>query len=295
VLVINLVAVAVQVSAGLAGHSLGLLADAGHNLTDVVAVGLSLVAVRLTRRPPTVARSFGYHRSSVLAAQANAALIIAIAMLIAFEAVRRLAHPHPVTGGLVVAVAVGALLANAAAAALLHESGGDLNLRSAALHMAGDAAASGGVAVTGGVILVTGGWYWLDPVVSVGVAVLIAVQAIRLVRDATEVLLESTPSGLDMAGLTTTMTGVSGVEDVHDVHAWSLSSEVRALSAHVVLVGHPTLEQAQVVGEAVKAAIARPFGIAHATLELECETCVEGDAGPCTMKELSPIGRGHRH
>jgi cobalt-zinc-cadmium efflux system protein len=296
VLVINLVVVLVQVTGGLVGHSLGLLADAGHNLTDVAAVALSLVAVRLTRRPPTVARSFGYHRSSVLAALANAGLIIAMAMLIAFEALRRLTHPHPVTGGLVVAVALGALIANAAAAALLLESGGhDLNMRSALLHMTGDALASGGVAAAGAVIAITRGWYWLDPLVSVGVAVLIAVQAIRLVWDAAEVLLESTPSGLDMAGLTAAMSCVTAVEDVHDVHAWSLSSEVRALSAHVVLAGHPTLEEAQMVGEAVKAAIARPFGIAHATLELECETCVEGDADPCTIEELSPTGRPHRH
>jgi cobalt-zinc-cadmium efflux system protein len=296
VLVINLVIVMVQVSGGLVAHSLGLLADAGHNLTDVAAVAISLIAVRLTRRPPTVARSFGYHRSSVLAAQANAALIVAMAMLIAFEAVRRLAHPHAVTGGLVVGVALVALIANLAAAALLHESGGhDLNMRSALLHMAGDALASGGVAVAGAVIAITKGWYWLDPLVSIGVAALIAVQAIQLVRDAVDVLLESTPSGLDMAGLTMAMSGVTGVEDVHDVHAWSLSSEVRALSAHVVLAGHPTLEQAQVVGEAVKAAIAGPFGIAHATLELECETCVEGDDDPCTMEELSPTTRSHRH
>jgi cobalt-zinc-cadmium efflux system protein len=296
VLAINLLVVIGQVTAGLAGHSLGLLADAGHNLTDVVAVVLSLVAVRLTRRPATAARSYGYHRSSVLAAQANAALIIAMAMIIGFEGFRRLNHPHPVSGGLVVAVALGALLANAAAAALLHERGGhDLNMRSALLHMAGDALASGGVAIAGAVIAFTGGWYLLDPLVSIGVAALIAVQAVRLVRDAADVLLESTPSGLDMARLTTTMSGVSGVEDVHDVHAWSLSSEVRALSAHVVLSGHPTLEQAQVVGEAVKAAIAGPFAIAHATLELECETCVDGDIDPCTMDELSPAARSHRH
>jgi cobalt-zinc-cadmium efflux system protein len=296
VLVINLLVVIVQVGAGLAGHSLGLLADAGHNLTDVAAVVISLIAVRLTRRPATASRSYGYHRSSVLAAQANAALIIAVAVLIGFEGVRRLVHPHAVTGGLVVAVALWALVANAAAAGLLHERDAhDLNMRSALLHMAGDAMASGGVAVAGAVIATTGGSYWLDPLVSIGVAALIAVQAVRLVRDAADVLLESTPSGLDMTRLTTAMSGVDGVEDVHDVHAWSLSSEVRAMSAHVVLAGHPTLEQAQVVAEAVKAAIAGPFGIAHATLELECETCVDGDIDPCTMDELAPSSRSHRH
>ena len=128
---------------------------------------------------------------------------------------------------------------------------------------------------------------------SLAIAALIGFEAIRLVRDATDVLLESTPAGMDMADLLAAMSVVPGVEDVHDLHAWSLSSEVRALSAHVVLSGHPTLEEAQVVGEAVKVTIAGGFGIAHATLELECEACVEADIDPCTMEELTPAGKHH--
>jgi cobalt-zinc-cadmium efflux system protein len=294
VLVINLAVVAGQVVASVAGHSVALLADAGHNLADVAALAVALFAVRLTRRPPTAARSFGFHRSTVLAAQANAAAIIAMTVLIAFESVRRLPHAHAVSGWLVVAVALGALVANGVAAVLLLERDGhDLNMRAALLHMAGDAVASGAVAIAGAVIAVTGGLYWLDPAASLAVAALIAVQAVRLVRDSTDVLLESTPSGLDMSDVLTTMSAVTGVEGVHDLHAWSLSSEVRALSAHVVLAGHPTLEEAQVVGEAVKAAIGGRFRIAHATLELECEACVDGDIDPCTIEVASPTG--HRH
>ena len=139
--------------------------------------------------------------------------------------------------------------------------------------MASDAAASAGVAAAGAVILLTGGWFWLDPAVSLVISVLIAARAWVLLRETAEVLLEATPSGLDLDALARTMTDVPGVEGVHDVHVWTLSSDVRALSAHVVLDGHPTLEQAQVVGEHVKATVAPAFHIAHATLELECEAC----------------------
>ena len=135
-------------------------------------------------------------------------------------------------------------------------------------------------------ILATGAWYRLDPVMSLAIAALIAVQGVRLMRDASDVLLESTPAGLDVAEVARTMEGVAGVEEVHDLHAWSLSSDVIALSAHLVMAGHPTLEEAQEVADRVKRAVAGPFGITHATLELECETCVPDGADPCTMESL---------
>lgn len=283
---LNVAIVAIQVVFGLAANSLGLLADAGHNLTDAAAVGASLVAVRLARRRPTSERSFGYHRGTILAAQANAATILAITVLIVYEGIRRLVHPETVSGGVVVVVAVGAAAANLVAALALreghahphgghdHDEGeGDLNMRSALLHMAGDALASIGVAAAGAVILLTGRFDRLDPVVSMGIGLLIAYQAWKLMRASTDVLLESTPAGLDLRQLTSAMATVPGVEQVHDLHVWSLSSDVRALSAHLVLSGHPTLEEAQTVGEAVKAAVTGRYRIAHATLELECESC----------------------
>jgi cobalt-zinc-cadmium efflux system protein len=295
-LMLNIAVIVGQVIAGVAASSVGLLADAGHNLTDVAAIALSLYAIRLTRRPPDSSRSFGYHRTTVLAAQANAAVLCAVTGIIAYESVVRLLHPHWVRGGLVVVAAVGALIANAVAARLLFERHGrDLNVRAAMLHMAADALASAGVAVAGAVILLAGGLAWLDPLVSLAIAVLIGVQSLALVRDSADVLLESTPSGLDMHALVETVTAVAGVEEVHDVHAWSLSSEVSALSAHVVLLGHPSLEEAQMVGDAVKAAIAGSFGITHATLELECETCVTDADPPCSMADLSVAHHLHRH
>ena len=289
-LVLNVAIVVVQVIVGIAAASLGLLADAAHNVTDVAAIVVSLIAVRLVRRRANASRSFGYHRGTILAAQANAASILIICVVVGFEAVRRLGDPQPVKGGLVLVVALIAAVANFGAAAALGGAGHahakreghgsddsgeshDLNMRSAFLHMISDGAVSVGVALAGLVILLTDGWYWLDPAVSLLISAVIGVQGLWLLRSTADVLLESTPAGLNVDSLTALMAGVDGVESVHDLHVWTLSSDVRAMSAHVVLDGHPSLEEAQVVGVRVKSAIAGPFRISHATLELECEAC----------------------
>lgn len=293
-LALNLVIVVVQLVMGFAAHSLGLLADAGHNLTDIFAVGASLVAVTWALRAPTAQRSFGYHRGTILAALANAASILAVTILIVYEAVNRLVHPQTVSGGLVVIVALGATVANGLAALVLREGHAghhhsqvepqaDLNMRSALLHMVGDALASLGVAVAGLVILVTGSFYWLDPAASLGIGLLIAFEAYKLLRQAIDVLLESTPTDIDLTAVGTALRTVPGVDDVHDLHVWSLSSEMRALSAHLLIGGHRSLEDAQRVGEQAKVLVASRFSIAHATLELECEACHDEQADPCVM------------
>jgi len=288
---LNLGIVVLQVVAGIVASSLGLLADAGHNLTDAAAIIVSLLAVRLAGRPATASRSFGYHRGTILAAQVNAASILVVCVVVAIESLRRLGAPAHVDGAVVVVVALLGAAVNFGAALALGEHGHDhgsdhdhaggetrdLNMRSALIHMVGDGLASLGVAAAGAVILVTGGWDWLDPMASLGISVLIGVQGWKLLRETAEVLLEATPAGLDLDRLAATMTVVDGVETVHDLHVWTLSSDVRALSAHVVLEGHPSLEEAQVVGERVKATIAGPYRIAHATLELECEACATPD------------------
>ncbi len=295
-LALNVVIVVAQVVAGLAAHSLGLLADAGHNLTDVAAVLLALIAVAWAARPPTANRSFGYHRATILAALANAGSILVVTVIIGYEAIRRFSSPESVHGGVVVIVGLIAFAVNAASAVVLRDGSDDLNMRAALVHMVGDAAASLGVVVAGLVILVTGGFEWLDPAVSLGIGLLIGVEAWRLVRHSVDVLLESTPRDLDPDALSRAMSDVDGVDGVHDLHVWSLSSEVRALSAHVVLDGHPTLEEAQVVGEQVKQAIAVPFLIAHATLELECETCAQDRSCiDASFALQTPDGHGHDH
>jgi cobalt-zinc-cadmium efflux system protein len=292
---LNIAVVALQAGFGFAAHSLGLLADAAHNVSDVAALGVALVAVRLARRAPTSQRSFGMHRAEILAAQVNAFILLVVCGWIGYAAVVRLIHPVAVHGAIVVAVAAFAVVANVGSVLVLREPHGhthghqpsNLNMRAAVTHLGADAAASAGVAIAGVVILATGGWYRLDPAVSLGIAALVAVQAFGLLREAFEVLLESTPPGLDPAELIGAIRAVDGVDDAHDLHVWSLSSDVRALSAHVMMSGHPTLEEAQVVGVRVKSALAGAYGIAHVTLELECESCGEINERFCAIDRLS--------
>jgi len=281
VLALNLALAAALVVAGVFAHSLGLFAAAGDTVTDVAAVLVSLLAVRMARRSPNAQRSFGYHRSTILAAQANAAAILVVSGVIIIEAIRRLQDPPAVHGGAVLVVAGVAALVNGVAALVLLGDNHDLNMRAVMLDTVGDAAANAGVALAGAAILVTGGYEWLDPAVSIAIGVVIAIRAVRLLMQTADVLLESTPAGLDLGELASAMTAVDGVDAVHDIHVWSLSSEVRAMSAHLVLSGHPTLEEAQVVGDRLRATIGPRFAIAHATLELECEACVQADGEPC--------------
>ena len=278
---LNVALATALVVTGVVAHSLGLFAAAGDTVTDIAAVFFSLLAVRLARRTPTAQRSFGYHRSTILAAQANAAAILVVCGVIVVEGVRRLQHPPDVHGGIVLVVAGIAAVVNAMAAVVLLGDRHDLNMRAVMLDTVGDAAANAGVALSGAVILFSGRYQWLDPAVSIAIAVVIAARAVRLLLQAADVLLESTPAGLDVGELSSAMADVDGVDAVHDIHVWSLSSEVRAMSAHLVLSGHPTLEEAQVVGDRVRTTVGPHFGIAHATLELECESCVQEDGEPC--------------
>jgi len=295
-LALNAGLVVALVVAAVRAHSSGLLADAGHDAVDVGALALSLVAVRLTLRPPSAARSYGNHRATILAALANAVLIAGVTVLIVVDSLHRLGHPQPVRAGLVVVVASVALLVNGAAALVLRDRSNDLNMRGALLHMAGDALASLAVVAGALILLAVPAATWIDPVSALVVAAIIAFQAAGVLRSSVAVLLESTPSDVDLEHLTATMGGVPGVGEVHDLHVWSLSSEMRVLSAHVVLTGHPTLEEAQQVGEQVKAAIAGPFGIAHSTLELECERCLDGAGDPCRMESAEPaVVAPHHH
>jgi cobalt-zinc-cadmium efflux system protein len=161
--------------------------------------------------------------------------------------------------------------------------------------MVGDALASAAVVVAGLFLLAVPSATWLDPVSALVVAAIIVVQAARVFRASISVLLESTPPDLDLTELTTAMGRVPGVGEVHDLHVWSLSSDMRVLSAHLVLTGHPTLEEAQVVGEQVKSAIGGPFAISHSTLELECERCNDEDVDPCRMEEAAARVAVHHH
>jgi cobalt-zinc-cadmium efflux system protein len=286
---LNVAVVVGQVAWGISAHSLGLIADAGHNLADVAGLAIAVIALRYSVRRATMARSYGHHRGTILAALANGALLLAVTGYIAIAAVVRLLHPKPVNGAVVLTVALAAAAVNGIGAALVHERSGDrlphrtsdLNMSAATVHLVGDAAVSLAVAVAGLLIVVTHGTNWLDPAVSLLVCVAIAVLAVRVVHRSADVLLESTPRAIDPEQVLDAVRALPTVVDVHDLHVWSLSSDIYALSAHVLLAGHPTLEQAQATADAIKRELAGSFAIGHATLEMECEACPEPD--PCAL------------
>jgi cobalt-zinc-cadmium efflux system protein len=292
-LALNASLVIAEVLFGLTAHSAALLSDAGHNLTDVIALAISLLAVRWALRPRSEMRSFGNHRGTILAALANAAILGVVTVTIMVISVERLVHPAHVHGGVVAVVAAVALAANLLALLTLHDGTRDHNMRANVVHMAADAGSSAAVLAAGLLIFSVGSRLdRADPIASLVVSVLICVEAARLIAQSADVLLESTPRDVDLGALRAAITGVDAVADVHDLHVWSLSSEIRALSAHLVLSGHPTLEDAQAVGGRVRAQVCDDFGIAHTTFALECERC-EDEGDPCDMDEVS-LGAGHR-
>ncbi|MCK9894962.1 cation diffusion facilitator family transporter [Frankia sp. AgB32] len=299
---LNLAIVVGQTVAGVAAGSVGLLADAGHNLTDTAGVALALVAISLSRRPPSARRTFGGVRWPVLAAQANAATVLVVTALLAVEALRRLGGSGTVDGPVVVAVALFAALVNGLSALVVRERDADLNTRAAVLHLAGDAVVSVAVAASGAVIWLTGGAYWLDPVVSLVISLLIAAQGARLLVSASRVLLEETPESLDVAAVRADILRDDRVLDVHDLHVWSLSDRVHAASVHVTLGhldpadgvdgGHPSLAQARVVAGELKSMLAARHGLTHVTIEAECEPCAPGENDPCGIARDAESRRG---
>jgi cobalt-zinc-cadmium efflux system protein len=273
-LVANAAFLVVELVGGIVFGSLALLADAAHMVSDVVALGIALVAQVLSSRPPTERHTYGFVRAEVLAAQANGVLLLAGSIAVVVEAVRRLSDPPHVDGLPVLAVGVVGLAVNAVSAYVLARiASGNLNLRAAVWHLASDALGSVAVIVSAAAIVVAD-VYWLDPVASLLIGAMVVVAAWQLLRQTTRVLLEGAPAGIDVAAVRDALDAESDVEAVHDLHVWSLASETPALSAHVVLGGEEwTLHEAQQRMETLKAMLHDEFGITHATLEVECHAC----------------------
>jgi len=268
VLVIGFAAFVIEVAGALAANSLALLADAGHLLTDVAGVGLALLAIWFAGRPPTPGRTFGYQRLEILAAVANAVLLFGIATIVLIGAIRRIGDPPEIATGLMLAVALVGLAANALSAWLLRDAQRtSLNVRGAYLEVLGDLFASAAVIVAAIVIAVTG-WTPADTIASLGIAILILPRTVRLLRDATDVLLEATPRDVDMAHVRRHILDAPGVVDCHDLHAWTITSGMNVLSAHVVLGrdANPTL-----VLDELCSCLADDFDIEHSTFQLETE------------------------
>src|SRR6202049_3917239 len=273
-LALTCVILAVEFAGGLISHSLALLSDAGHVLPHVCALGLAGSAVKQAKRPADQRRSYGYHRVSILAALVNAVTLIVIVIAIAYEAVRRIAHPEPVQGVVVIVSALVAIAVNSYIALRLHGDTKSLNLRAAMLHIVGDIAASVGVVVAGAVILLTG-WLYIDPLLSLAIAVLIAFGAWRIVRETVNLLLEGTPGEIDLAAVSREITGTELVTSMHDLHVWALSSDEMALSCHVV-VGECPLGDAEHVVRDLEGRLCGKFAIGHTTIQVEsCHPCGE--------------------
>jgi cobalt-zinc-cadmium efflux system protein len=277
VLAANAIYLVVEVIGGFAFDSLALLADAAHMSTDVAGLVIALVAQILITRPASARRTFGLRRAEALGALANAALILAAVVWIVVEAIGRLEEPADVGGvGLLVVAAVGLGVNLVSAFALNRVPGHSLNVRAAFLYMAADAAGSL-AAVIAGIGVIAFDADWLDPVASLVIAVLVLASTWGLLRDTMNVLLEGVPRWLDVDDVESAIAGESDVEAVHHLHVWEVSSDMAALSAHVVLADTETLHDAQHRGEEIKAMLAERFGIEHATLELECHECATPD------------------
>lgn len=255
--------------------SLALLADGAHMASDVLALTVALVALNLARRPPTDRHTYGLARAEVLGAQVNGVLLLAGAGAVVVEALRRLDDPARIDAfGVVVVGALGLAVNVVSAVAVGHVSHGDLGLRAAFWHLLADAAGSVAVLVAAFAALAFGA-YRVDALASILIAVMVLVGAWRLLRDTTRVLLEAVPEGIDLVAVRRALEGADGVEAVHDLHVWSVGSSHAALSAHVVLAGPLSLHDAQERSGALKAMLADRFGIAHATIEVECHECAD--------------------
>jgi cobalt-zinc-cadmium efflux system protein len=255
----------VEVAGGLLANSLALLADAGHMLTDVAALGLSLFVAWFSRQPETPSKTYGYLRWEILAAFLNGTTLLLISAWIISEAVLRLRHPEPVASGLMLVVAAASVVTNLASAWVLHGgSRGSLNLRGAYIHVLGDLLGSVGTVVAALLVRFTG-WLPADPIASIVMTILIVRGSWRLVRESVDILLESTPAHLSTGAIRSQLTAIPGIESVHDLHVWTVTSGVIAMSAHAI-VREP--ERHQHVLEHIHDAM-RLFGIDHVTIQLE--------------------------
>ena len=263
---LNIVYVLVEAGFGLATSSVALLADAGHNLSDVLGLAIAWGGAALARTAPTKRFTYGLKGSTILAALSNALLLLVALGAIVLEAAQRLADPRPVPGLTVAAVAVVGIVVNGATALLFARGRhGDVNLRGAYLHMAADAAVSAGVVATGVGIWLTG-WRWLDPVTSLVLAAIIIVRTLDLLRESTELALAAVPRGIDYDRVAAALAELPGVARVHDLHIWAMSTTEPVLTAHLVMPGG-TADDAFL--RRAEAMLKTRFGIGHATLQVE--------------------------
>ena len=260
---------------GLISGSLALLSDAGHMLTDLLALVLSLMAVRFASLPATPEKTYGYHRLEILTALVNGTLLIVISAGLLYKAFRRFFEPLPIESRLMTGVALVGLLANLAALRVLSQEHKSLNIRGARMHILGDALSSVGVVLAGLIIGATG-WLRIDPVVAGLIAVIIVAGAVKLVREAVDVLLEAAPDGIGLDDVSAAIGTVPGVVEVHDLHIWSITTGLLALSGHVRVDDRRRVECDAMLNR-IKQTVLDRFGIVHTTIQIE--SCVYQELG----------------
>src|SRR5215472_17703094 len=281
-LILTIAFVMVETIAGFRSHSLALLSDAGHNLTDAVGLALAGAGFFFQSRPANQSKTFGYHRMGVLAAFLNALILAALAMALFYEGYRRLIHPEPVTESVMIWVAAIGLVLNLAIAWSLDGNRGDLNLRAAWVHMLGDAASCVGI-IAGAILIYFTGWLAIDPLLSILIGAAIVWTAWDIFKDSINILLEGLPKGLKLSEVTRAIRQVGGVIDVHDLHIWSLGSEAHALSCHVLIENMPPSESESILRD-VNGVLDRRFHIHHTTVQFEHTRCVLADES-CTVRK----------
>jgi cobalt-zinc-cadmium efflux system protein len=274
-LVLVLVIMVAEVIGGILSNSLALLSDAGHMLTDALALGLSLFAMNLARRPATSTRTYGYHRAEIMAALANGTVLILVSVYIFYEAYQRFFASPAVKSPLMLVVAGIGLVANLIGMFLLRRgSRGSINVRAAFWHIIGDTMSSVGVIIAGAIIFFTG-WYLADPILAVVIGIIILWGAVRIVRESVDILLESVPGHVEIEKVTAAVKAVPGVADLHDVHVWTITSGIYALSAHLSIPDQTVSQSCDIVTK-VNQVLAGNFNITHTTLQLECQSCPTG-------------------
>lgn len=284
-----------EIIGGIWSNSLALLSDAGHVFLDLFALMLSLGAIKLAAKPPTDSHSYGLHRAEVLASLINGLTVFIMAVGILYEGGKRFVSPEEVKTTPMLVIAVLGLVANLLAAKGLHgHSHDDLNVRSAFLHVLGDAAASVGV-IAGAILMHYTGWYQADPLISIAIGLLILVGAGRLLREATHILMEGVPRGMSVDQVAAQIRGIEGVLDVHHLNIWSVCSHIFALSAHVEIAPAYDGKRSQLL-HTIEHELQHSFHITHTTIQFDCSTC---NGGPL-IKDLTHTERqtaccGHEH
>ena len=286
-LVVTLVYIVLLVVAGVRAHSLALLSEAGHNLSDFFALLLSWGAVYLQGKSPDARKTFGYNRAGVLAAFINGTSLVLISFYIWYEAFRRLLNPVDVHAQLMIWVAAAGVIMNGGIALLLMRGRRDINLRSAIVHEIGDALSTAAV-IAGGVAIAFTGQRWIDPALSIGIGVMILWSSIGIIRESLNILLEGTPSGMELERIESAIRTIPGVNDVHDLHVWSIGSDTHSLSCHVSIADMRASESETLLRQ-IRYQLGSRFHIHHTTIQFELAVCEVADG--CVI----PISPAHEH